>query len=324
MLFDDDKAVTVMCPGRWQQGLTMVELMIAMALGLLLMLGVMNVYLGNRQVYRVTESVNRIQDSARIAAELMTREIREAGGTLCGAHMVEIHESKDWLDWEAGGLRAADGETVLGSVDFGTEAADRVDDTQALLLQSASLGGGVPIEAHAVDTGTFTVASGHGFETGDVIVACDMRKASILTLTAKTGTTLTYNKDLSALNYDPDGVKNAGAVVNRVRSTLWYVGINGRGGRSLYRQVDGDGAQEIAEGVQDLRFQFLTRNGATVAADYADTASITDWENEAPNLVTAVRIEMTVRAVENVGTGGDPVERAFFYIVSLRHRENVQ
>lgn len=324
MLFDDDKAVTTKFRRCRQQGLTLVELMIALALGLLLMLGVMNVYLGNRQVYRATESVNRIQDSARVAAELMTREIREAGGTLCGAHIVETHESVDWFDWDDGGLQAAEGDAVLGGVDFGTEAADRVEDTQAVLIQSASLGGGVAIESHDVDTGTFTVASGHGLGVGDVIVACDMRKASILTLTAKTDTTLKYDKDLSALNFDPDGVKNAGAVVNKVHGTLWYVGLNGRGGRSLYRRADGAGAQEIAEGVQDLSFQFLTRNGNSVASDYVDIASIGNWKNDAPSLITAIRMEMTVRAIENVGTEGDPVERDFFHIVNLRHRENVQ
>lgn len=324
MLLDDHKVVTTVRRLRNQDGLTLVELMIALALGLLLMLGVMNVYLGNRQAYRVTESVNRIQDSARVAAELLTREIREAGGTLCGAQVVEMHESADWLDWDKGGLQAADGDTQIGSVEFGTEAAERVEGTQAVLLQSASLGGGVLIEAHAVDTGTFTLPSGHGFGASDVVIACDMRKASILTLAAKTDTTVTYDKDVSALNYDPDGVKNAGAVLNRPQATLWYVGFNGRGGRSLYRQLNGGAAQEVAEGVHALDFQFLTRNDNVVASDYVAIDGIGNWENDAPSLVTAVRIEMRVRAVENVGTGGDPVERDFFHIVNLRHRENVQ
>ncbi len=324
MLLDDHKAVKSRFAQLRQRGVTLVELMIAMTLGLLLTLGVMNVYLGNRQVYRMTENVNRIQDSARVAAELLTREIREAGGTLCGSHVIEMHESAGWLDWDAGGLQATDGETELGGVAFGTEAAERIDGTQAILLQSASLGGGVAIEAHAVEAGTFTVPPGHGIGVGDLIVACDMRKASVLTITAKTDTTLTYDKDLSALNYDPDGGKNLGAVVNRPQATLWYVGANGRGGRSLYRKLNAGGAQEIAEGVHDLRFQFLTRNGETVAPDYVDAEAIASWENDAVALVTAVRIEMTVHAVEDIGTGGAPVARDFFYIVNLRHRENVQ
>lgn len=324
MFLHDHKAVMTPQARNAQRGLTLVELMIALAMGLLLMLGVMNVYLGNRQAYRVTESVNRIQDSARVAAELMTREIREAGGTLCGSHVVESHESVAWLDWEAGGLQAAAGDTVLGGVAFGSEAAERAEGTQAILLQSASLGGGVPIRAHAADTGIFTVPEGHGFAVNDVLVACDMRKASILTLTGSAATTLTYNKDLSALNFDPDGFKNPGAVLNRAQVTLWFVGANSRGGLSLYRRANGGGAQEIAEGVQDIRFQFLTRNGSTVASDYVAVDGISSWKNDAPNLVTAVRIEMTVRAEGNVGTGGDPVERDFFHIVNLRHRENVQ
>ena len=66
------------------RGLTLVELMIAMALGLFLLLGVVSVFLAQRQAYRTNENLAGLQNHARVAFELMAREIRESGLNLCG------------------------------------------------------------------------------------------------------------------------------------------------------------------------------------------------------------------------------------------------
>src|SRR5690606_22126939 len=66
-------------PGR-MAGLSLVELMIALALGLVVSGAAIGVFLANQQTYRSTESIGRIQESARVAFELMAREVREAAG----------------------------------------------------------------------------------------------------------------------------------------------------------------------------------------------------------------------------------------------------
>tara|TARA_R110001599_G_scaffold132501_7_gene309338 strand:+ start:9754 stop:10776 length:1023 start_codon:yes stop_codon:yes gene_type:complete len=60
------------------RGLSLLELMIAMTLGLVVVLGVTTVFLGSKQGYRVQESTSRLQENARFAMDLLSREIRHA------------------------------------------------------------------------------------------------------------------------------------------------------------------------------------------------------------------------------------------------------
>jgi len=64
---------------RNQRGLTLVELMIAMAVGVLLLLGVSLLFTQNRQSYRQNEELARIQEHARFAIDELSRDLSMAG-----------------------------------------------------------------------------------------------------------------------------------------------------------------------------------------------------------------------------------------------------
>lgn len=67
-------------PFRVQAGLTLVELMISITLGLLVLLAIGSIYVGSRQTYRIQEDNARIQESGRFALEVIGRSVRQAGG----------------------------------------------------------------------------------------------------------------------------------------------------------------------------------------------------------------------------------------------------
>lgn len=62
-----------------QSGLTLVELLIAMALGLLVLLAIVSLYVGSRQTFRIQEDSARLQETGRYAIETLGRSIRQAG-----------------------------------------------------------------------------------------------------------------------------------------------------------------------------------------------------------------------------------------------------
>jgi type IV pilus assembly protein PilW len=62
-----------------QAGLTLLELMIALTLGLLLLTGIGTIYIGSNQTYRVQEQNARIQESGRYALDVIGRSVRQAG-----------------------------------------------------------------------------------------------------------------------------------------------------------------------------------------------------------------------------------------------------
>ena len=62
-----------------QHGLTLLELLVAITLGLAVVTGTIQIYLGTSQTYRVQEAQSRIQENGRFALERLNREIRMAG-----------------------------------------------------------------------------------------------------------------------------------------------------------------------------------------------------------------------------------------------------
>lgn len=64
-----------------QSGLSLIELMVALALGLVLMVGVLQVFLTTRQTYANSEAMTRLQDNGRFALEMIANSARHAAYT---------------------------------------------------------------------------------------------------------------------------------------------------------------------------------------------------------------------------------------------------
>ena len=64
-------------------GFGLIELMIAMVLGLLVLGAAIAVFQSNQRTFDANEGTNRIQEGARVAYELMSKDIRAAGGSAC-------------------------------------------------------------------------------------------------------------------------------------------------------------------------------------------------------------------------------------------------
>src|SRR3569623_604732 len=59
-----------------QQGLTLVELMVAITLGLIVTAGIIQVFVGIKKTYSVEESLSRLQESGRLALEFLSNDLR--------------------------------------------------------------------------------------------------------------------------------------------------------------------------------------------------------------------------------------------------------
>jgi prepilin-type N-terminal cleavage/methylation domain-containing protein len=62
-----------------QDGLSLVELMVAMALAVLLMAGVLSIFQSTKVTYLTNEKTARLQENGRLALELMMYDLRAAG-----------------------------------------------------------------------------------------------------------------------------------------------------------------------------------------------------------------------------------------------------
>lgn len=310
-----------------QRGLSLIELMISMVLGLLVVGGAIGVFLSNQQTYRATESLARVQENARVAFELMAREVREAAGNPCAADLPTANVLKNataswWSNWANGVVGYENGSLAVSAT--GTDAIE--------LLSGTS--GGVTVVGHDKNSAQFKVNTpDHGIEDFDILMVCDYGQASIFQATNVNSSNVTIVHNTGSVGSGPGNcTKGLGlplqcttngtykqygpnSIVVKLHAAQWFVAVNGRGGRSLYRRTMDKGvvgaSEEVADGIQDMQIQYLVEGGN----DYVNAAAGVDWPH-----VTAVRIILTVQGSERVGTDGNVLTRQIAHVVNLRNR----
>lgn len=179
---------------RAMAGVTLVELMIAMVLGLVVAGAAIGVFLATRQTYAATESMGRLQENARVAFELMGRDLREAGSDSCGTDLADAvnvirSPTTRWYTDFAGGIRGYAGGAAFADAAFGTGAGQRVAGTGAIQMLSAQSDGTTILydAAGAANPASMKLNSkDHGFAAGDLAVACDAMHAAIFQVTNAT------------------------------------------------------------------------------------------------------------------------------------------
>lgn len=78
------------------RGFSLIELMVALVLGLMIMAGLIQLFGSTKVTYNVTEGLARVQENARFAMEIVNRDIRMAGSQpLCSGAELDI---KSWVD----------------------------------------------------------------------------------------------------------------------------------------------------------------------------------------------------------------------------------
>jgi type IV pilus assembly protein PilW len=343
---------------RHSKGFTLVEMMIALLLGLLVLGAVISVLLANSQAYRTNAGLAQIQDNARVAFEFMARDLRKAGGNPCGAPIVvNVLNTPNawWADWANNALRGYDNSAANDAAHgivpvHATNAARRVAGTDAILVMSGEADP-VVITNHAPPR--FTVNSIHSIDAHDILMVCDTKSAAIFQATrvipanrtidheeepAKDDNERVGNRDP---DNDPDKVAELGfpmtqttdtpktfqanGFVGHLTSSFWYIGNNPRGGRSLYRRgTDGKPTQqtlEMAEGVTDMQIEYLRKGDASyIVAGDALLDTPLEWLPNAANPVIAVRIILDLESTDAVGSDGQTLKRQLMHVVTLRNR----
>jgi type IV pilus assembly protein PilW len=70
---------------RLQSGVTLIELMVALTLGLILTAAAIQVFVANKSTYRLTNALSQVQENGRYAMQQLAHDIRMAGYFGCGS-----------------------------------------------------------------------------------------------------------------------------------------------------------------------------------------------------------------------------------------------
>ena len=311
-----------------QVGVSLVELMIAITLGLVAVGAAMSIFLANRKSFALVEGLARVQENARFAVDMLSRDIREAGGVVCGGNLTPVNivpSGNAWATWDRG-LVGDDWNSGFPEPTSGSPL--KIANTDSLLLWSASSGGTpIQITQHTINavnnTGTFTASTTPGYTPDDVVTACDgSQLVTFVVDSVSVGDkTVSYSDGASLTK-----AIAAGGFLNTLSAELWYVGQSTPGAASSLRRISRSKTtgstqnDEMVEGVTNMQIQYLLGDatGAPVATSYVDAASVTDWKK-----VIAVRIILTLATQDSVGTTGSAnttVSRTVPITVGIKRR----
>lgn len=304
------------------RGFSLVELMIAVTIGMLVLAGVGTVYLGSRQTFREQETLARMQEGARYAFEALSVDIRQAGfaecapknktfSTLNGANWYNTLASQPLFGYESGaGLPAV----VTGAL----------ANTDAVKVIRSDNSGDYSVQSHNAASAQFTLKANHDLKQGEIltIVTPDCSKAVTFQMTnvnnnntisqvvhnSGAGTPGNSTKCLddpsSAACSSPATYPDipADSRIMRQIGRIYFLANNPNGQPALYREslgpqggVAGSTSEELVEGIEDMQIVYGEDTNADKNVDsYVAANAVANWDN-----VLAVRVSLLVRSVEN-------------------------
>ena len=308
-------------------GFSLVELMVAMVLGLGLIGGATAVFHGNVRSAGLGQSIATMQAGARYALDEIATALRGAGHRGCAS----VEATPFGVALDAPPLDAA---APLESAVYGarigasgwtpalpagytppTDRAVPVAGTDALLVQYAA-GPGEPLLAAMGTPGSALQVAGtaRGLEVNDLAVVADCTGADLFSIGARVAAagavSLTPTRSLTR-RYRPDPTRPLGTPrVLPFVSVIYYVGDTGRrtaagdAVRSLYAQtfpydLDANPPLELVEGVDQLQLAFGMRDPASGGVRFVDAA---DAAYDAAR-ATAVRVGLLMSSLERLDDG---------------------
>ena len=291
-----------------QSGISLVEVMIAMLLGIFLLGSVVQFFVSSRQSNRVHEATSRMQETGRMALEIMARDIRMADFWGCASDISNVVNNLNsagtgYIDFQSGGVAGTEGgtgpDTLILRGGFGT----------GLTLEP-------PYGPQA--SANVKVPAGNDLQQGDIVLLADCTQGDVFqisnanpggagTVVHNTGST-TQPGNYNASNPGCPGanahclskVYGADAGMFAVQEIIYTVGTGSEGEPALFR----NGA-EFLDGVEDLQILYgedtdaAGSAGEGIANYFVPADQVADMER-----VIGIRIAVVARSDhDNLVTG---------------------
>ncbi len=204
-----------------QRGVSLVEVLVAAAIGIVI-LGVMSaIYLANRKVFQYQESYSRIQESGRYVMEVLAREARSAAYTGCGGlsettNIINGASTSWWLNVDSMVWGYDQGAAL--PAELTTSATTPVTDSDVLVVKYRSSANESTITDHDLVNKRFTVGANHLYQQGQVLMATDCSRTSVFRMTNSSGS------PSAIVEYNAGGLSGLNNTANTLSSAKYAVG----------------------------------------------------------------------------------------------------
>jgi type IV pilus assembly protein PilW len=299
-----------------QRGLTLIEMMVSIAIGLVVVGAVTYTYVGSKGSYRGNESMARVQEAGRFALDSITRDVRRAGALGCGSlasitpgQPVSITVAAP-VTLTVGPANAIQG-FALGSGWTAPAGVPTYFAGDVVQLQVAT---GVPARVTTTpDTtgGTIAIADNTvngavNFKAGDYALLANCSAATVLAIATSPGAVKPATLGFANGGTVPAIASSPGVFAATTYPTLqhfdqvtYYVGTVPLSTRSaLYRYSAQTGqAEEVVENIEDMDVVYgVDTFGTNTAGTFVHATGVADWTK-----VVSVRISL-VAVGDQLGT----------------------
>src|SRR5690554_129178 len=314
-----------------QAGLSLVELMIAMALGVVLSLGIAQVFLGSSKTYRTSGAIAYLQENLRYSLARISNDVRMAGnvGCLVGEptnHLDTNHSAYNPELWDAGravvgweapntglgksltitGFTVGSGNWSNGTSDTApTEITNNAIAGSDFVVLTGSERADVVLQGNpsppantigtegnsGIKAATILVAVTEDCSGGDRFQKTNNENAS--TITKGNGGSPGNINGANLQSYSDD----ASVYLYRTRGYFMGSGVNGE--PALFRvelTPEADKTPvELVSGVENMQILYGVATNDRRAERYVDAGAVSNWED-----VVSVRIALLMRSDDGI------------------------
>jgi len=310
-----------------QSGFTLIEIMISMLLGLIMMIGVVSLMIGNKRSFQEQTETSRIQENARFAIQVLAEDIRMASYVGCHDDVTIVSnnltvDSKNLAtvaqttadDYLLSMVNPIEGMDSAAAVNWDASASTSDDGTGSNVIANIMAGtdaitvryfspAGIAITADN-STSPMTVDSVTGMSVNMMAAIADCGNADVFRISAVNagGLQLSYAAGGDPGNTDAtlsDTYEAGETDVMLFRAVRYFISADtdGNGLPNTTAQITEYlyVTQELLTGIENM--QILYGNGTSFLV--ANDAGL-NWDN-----VTSVKIALLLRSENEVGSDID-------------------
>lgn len=324
-----------------EAGFSLIELMVAMALSVVLLAGVIEIYINTKQTYNVQEGLSRTQENARFVIDRLTRELSSAGYLGC-LGSIDLDEERV--------INTLTDTAALYNLETpvtGIEGAGTGQDEITIIRASGANAIAVTEQLDATLSGPITLdfndSDYSDLDQYDVITISDCENVATFMITNVPGSDgviqhvtgvvdpVTSQSNATTELTHPFGHNDkTPANVFTQRAIRYWIGTSAAGtdaGGACSATTPGycalfENNAELVEGVEDLQIEYgMDTDGDADVDAYQDASGVgTNWEQ-----VVSVSITVTVNEVERIPGSGNGItsadsSREYTSVVRLRSR----
>jgi len=317
------------------RGFSLVEMMVAIVIGLILLAGVSSVMVSTKRTYNTQDSLGRLQENARIAMVILERALRNVGYIGCnisasnitnvldpsGAGYSDFNYSLGYLlEGSDNGANFQPSGTTVSSA-LGTVVPR--PNTDLFVVRGADTDSSFKITSKSVnESAALHVNPTTEIKAGDILILSDCSSTDIFQATSDASSgTLTHNSGASQEpgndpNLSATGSNNiklsksysSDAKLMKFKSTIFYIGTGKSGEPALFRHrlgVDTSTGKakffedELVEGIENLQVSYGIDTSTPhdqIPDEWKQASGVgSNWDH-----VVAVRFGIIARALANL------------------------